>query len=319
MDFVKLLQRIEQYDTITIFRHENPDCDALGSQFAFKTWLEDNFPNKKVYALGYQTTSQATWPTLDRVDDKTIQHSLAIVLDTANVARIDDERSMQAEYVIKIDHHPNREPFGDEMYVFETSAATCEILTNIFSSFSQYIFSKQTAEYLYRGLLTDTLNYTTSNTTPSTLQAGSLLASKGINLSNISHDVFDHSINGFHFQAYIIEHTNIIDTHLAYVLIPEEDYLKFGFNASKARSFIDQLGNVRDFLIWCIFTEKKDENGHVLYDGSLRAKQIIINDVAEKYGGGGHKCAAGVKNLTNDQMHCILEMLDKKLKVTIHR
>lgn len=316
MNFHKLITSIEDADTITIFRHENPDCDALGSQFAFKTWLEENFPKKHVYALGYQTTSQATWPKSDNVEESVIQSSLAIVLDTANAARIDDQRCLHAKEIIKIDHHPNKEPFGNLMFVDETCAATCEILTLIFDTYkNKYTFSKQVGEYLYRGLLTDTLNYTTSNTTPQTLRVGATLASLGIQLSKISHDVFDNSLNGYRFHAYIITHTQIIHDGLAYVLIPEKDYTSFNFNASKARSFVDKLGNVKDFQIWAIFTEKKDQNGNILYDASLRAKEITINDVAEMFHGGGHKCAAGVKNLSEQQVHIILEMLDKKLRI----
>lgn len=52
MDFNLLLEEIEKYDSIVIYRHENPDVDACGSQFGLKSWLEDNYPNKKVYAFG---------------------------------------------------------------------------------------------------------------------------------------------------------------------------------------------------------------------------------------------------------------------------
>ena len=52
MNYNRILQLIEEYDTITIFRHQRPDCDASGSQFGLKQWINDNYPEKKVYALG---------------------------------------------------------------------------------------------------------------------------------------------------------------------------------------------------------------------------------------------------------------------------
>ena len=52
MGFDRLLQQIENAKIITIFRHTNPDCDALGSQFGLKKWIQDNYPDKQVYALG---------------------------------------------------------------------------------------------------------------------------------------------------------------------------------------------------------------------------------------------------------------------------
>ena len=47
-----LVSQIEAYDTIVIFRHILADADALGSQFGLKTWIEDNYPDKHVYAVG---------------------------------------------------------------------------------------------------------------------------------------------------------------------------------------------------------------------------------------------------------------------------
>lgn len=313
MKFDGLLETIESYETITIFRHVNPDCDAVGSQLGLKNWLKDNYPNKKVYALGHQKCTQGEWPNPDKCEDDIIKSSLAIVVDTANEDRVDDERFHLADKIIKIDHHPNKEPFGDMMFVNEEAAAVCQILTAFFHSNKDKELSKQTAEYLYRGLLTDTLNYTTSNTTPETLELGGVLASRGIDLSKISHDVFDNSLRGYKFTGYLISNTQIKNEHLGYVIIPRKEYMKYGFSASDARSFVGKLGNVKDFDIWCIFTEKKDDDGNILYDGSLRAKSLQVNDVAEKYGGGGHKQAAGVKNLTQENLEDVLNTLASRV------
>lgn len=312
MQFDGLLNIIESFDIITIFRHENPDCDACGSQFGLQNWIQENYPNKQVYVLGNQICNQAEWPKNDIVSEQTINNSLAIVVDCANAPRVDDQRFLNAKQIIKIDHHPDREPFGNLIYVDDQAAAVCQILTLYFDENKDKIFSKKTAEYLYRGLLTDSLNYTTSNTTPETLKAGGILASKGLDLSKISHDVFDNSVNGYQFTGYIISNTKVINKHFAYVVIPEKDYILYGFDASQARSFVGKLGNVKDFDIWAIFTEKTVDNV-VLYDGSLRAKQTKINDIAEKYHGGGHPCAAGVKNLSHEKLNEIIQLLCERL------
>ncbi|NCB33958.1 MAG: bifunctional oligoribonuclease/PAP phosphatase NrnA, partial [Erysipelotrichia bacterium] len=168
MDFTGLLNEIESHDRICLFRHEYPDCDAVGSQFGLKHWLQDNYPEKTVYALGFETCSQGSWPESDQVDESTIQNSLAIVLDTSNLARVDDMRCSEASRIIKIDHHPNREPFGALNFVYESAAATCEILASFMQNTGK-IISIETANRLYCGLLTDTLCFRTSNTTAHTL------------------------------------------------------------------------------------------------------------------------------------------------------
>ena len=130
MGFDRLLQQIENAKIITIFRHTNPDCDALGSQFGLKKWIQDNYPDKQVYALGYDAPNQGVWPKSDEAGDEVIAQSFAIVVDTANTERIDDQRFASASSIFKIDHHPDRFFYGDDQIVDESAAATCQILAD---------------------------------------------------------------------------------------------------------------------------------------------------------------------------------------------
>ena len=50
---------------------------------------------------------------MDDVSDDDYKHALVIVCDTANTARIDDERYNKGDFLIKIDHHPNDDIYGD--------------------------------------------------------------------------------------------------------------------------------------------------------------------------------------------------------------
>lgn len=319
MNFEDVIELIGKYQTITLYRHVHPDCDAQGAQFGMKTWLELNFPEKNIYALGNDFCSQRTFPTLDVVDEEIIRHSLAIVLDTANQARVDDQRYVLAEKVIKIDHHPNFEPFGDLVKVYEESAATCEILAEFFQQMStryQYQINKECAEYLYSGLLTDTLCFRTSNTSPHTLKVASFLSEFNINIAELNRCLFDQSVSSFQFANYLRNEVQITESgYLAYKVISLAEQEKWNISPSSARNFIDEFGHVKEFEIWAIFTEKiSDDNKTILLDGSLRSKKVQMNDIAAKFNGGGHKNACGVKNLTYDDMNCLLLELEKRNK-----
>ncbi len=309
MNFEGLLETIERFDIITLYRHEHPDCDAAGSQFGLKEWLNVNYPQKKVYALGNETCSQGNFPNNDVIDDETVKNSLAIVLDTANKERADDQRFLNAKMIIKIDHHPNYDPFGNQNYVFDDAAAVCEILPEFFQQ-THLKMTKQVAEYLYKGLLTDTLCFRTSNTKPHTLEMASYLSSFGISIPEINRELFDLSLEDFRFASYIRKSAQIINDTIACVILNEEDLQKWNKTPGNARNFIDELGHVREFQIWTIFTENKDH----LYDGSLRSKRVTINDIAQKYHGGGHKNASGVKNLSRDDIQNILTDFQNRLK-----
>ena len=117
MDWSLLLQEIEKYDSIAIYRHENPDVDACGSQFGLKTWLNNNYPEKHVYAFGEEVCTQRYFPENDIEEEDIVKNCLAISLDTANEPRLDGKYFNVAKKKIKIDHHPNREPYGDLVFV----------------------------------------------------------------------------------------------------------------------------------------------------------------------------------------------------------
>lgn len=314
MGFDRLLQQIENAKIITIFRHTNPDCDAVGSQFGLKNWIQDNYPDKQVYALGYDAPNQGVWPKSDETGDEVIAQSFAIVVDTANTERIDDQRFASASSIFKIDHHPDRSFYGDDQIVDESAAATCQILADFLAYCKESRVSVTTAERLYAGMLTDTLNFTTSNTTAASLRAAGYLCQFGVDIPSLSRTLFDRSLNGFRFSAWIRSNVTVQDGHLGYAVIPMSIMEEYDMSASKARSFVDEYGHVREFEAWCVFTEKQGENGS-LYDGSLRSKTIRINDIAEKYHGGGHVNASGVKNLTRTQVDEILDLINKRIHV----
>ena len=307
MEFSKLLNAIESYDSICIFRHGHPDCDAMGSQAGLKRWITDNYASKKVYALGREFCTQGTWNPMDEADDETVKHSLNIILDTANLERVDDERCSTGAMVIKIDHHPNREPFGTLQLVSEKAAATCEILADFFQSAGKTV-SINAANDLYCGLLTDTLCFRTSNTTSHTLAMASYIAAFGVDIPVLNRALFDQSLEDFQFAGYIRSHYDLMGSHLAYEVISIKDQEQYHHSASEARNFIDELGHVKEFEVWAIFTEKT-EDGRQLYDGSLRSKTVQVNDLAERYHGGGHRNAAGVKNLDEKSLKELLQSL----------
>lgn len=300
--YLDILKKIEEYQIITLFRHENPDCDAVGSQLGLKTWILDNFKDKKVFALGFGRYD--IYPEVDEADDATISNSLAIILDTANAERIDDQRYSKAKEVIKIDHHPDHDPYGNPRFVDPKASSTCQIVTEMLFSFDQYKVSDKCAEYLYSGLLTDTLSFMTSNTSKETFDAASKLLTKNIQPSVISDRVF--SINYTQFKsANYVRNNHIYDEGLAYTFIDRATQIEFGLESSDFRNRVSELGGINEFKIWCVFTE--EENG--TWRGSLRSRGVIINQVAAQFNGGGHPQACGTKLSSKEEVYLLIKSL----------
>ena len=128
--FKTILAKIKAYDTIIIHRHMKPDPDALGSQVGLKEMITSNFPQKTVKVTGYNEPSLSWLAQMDDVSDKDYEGALVIVVDTANLPRIDDQRYLNGNFLIKIDHHPDEDHYGDLSYVDTKASSASEIITD---------------------------------------------------------------------------------------------------------------------------------------------------------------------------------------------
>lgn len=302
------LEKINEYSTITIFRHVNPDFDALGSQFGLQTWLKDNYPDKNVYCLGTDEMRNDFHPHSDVVEDSIVKESFAIILDCSDTDRIDDKRFMLAKESFRIDHHPNGNCNSTFEIVKTDYASTSELLVELFK-YSNKDFSSEAANYLYRGIIADTLSFKTNNTSSKTLELASYVVSKGVNIAQANLDVFDISKDGYLIANHIRNNANYDIDGLAYIIVNKLERDKLGLSSRQVKDFVAEFHGVKEFKIWAIFAE----NDEGIYEGSLRSKNATINDIANKYHGGGHKNACGVKNLTLYEVHALLKELQERI------
>ena len=120
----EIVDTIKKYDKIIIHRHLRPDPDALGSQVGLAELLRESFPEKEIRQVGETIEGLRFLAEMQEVEDAFYQGALVIVTDTANSPRISDQRYQLAEKLIKIDHHPNDDPYGDLVWV-NTKASSC--------------------------------------------------------------------------------------------------------------------------------------------------------------------------------------------------
>lgn len=305
-----LFSLVDKYDIITIYRHISADSDAMGAQFGLKTWIEERYPNKQVYALGTSIGScKRFFPAVDEVNDEVIQHSLAIILDTANTSRIDDDRWKLAKYRLKIDHHIFVEQFAETEIISDFSGATCEILAEMFAQHHEKL-SKRCAEYLYSGIVADTLQFSIQATTPKMLKTAAYLLEAGVDVVKINRQNFSKSLAEFKYENYLRSKVSILENKLAYCIVTKEEYEACGLTLNVAKEKVYVLGNVDEFEAWALFIEvDTTSDGKRLFNGSLRSKDKQITDIANAYGGGGHRYACGVKHLSEEQVQSLLQDL----------
>lgn len=286
--FQTILEHIKHYQTIIIHRHQNPDPDALGSQAGLKAIITHHFPDKKVLITGFDEPSLAWISLMDQVSDADYKDALVIVTDTANRPRIDDERYTMGACLIKIDHHPNDDVYGDLSYVDTKASSASEIIAEF--AFSQGLaLTDEAARLLYTGIVGDTGRFLYASTSSKTLAIASQLRNYAFDFAAISRQMDSFPLKIAKLQGYVFEQLDIDDSGAARLLLSQEVLNSFGISLAESSAIVSAPGKIDVVQAWVIFVELPDGQ----YRVRMRSKEKVINDIAKRHQGGGHPLASG--------------------------
>ena len=291
----KLLEKIEKFEKIAIFRHIHPDFDAIGSSFALKIFISHNFKNKDIKIFGDNNDDfikNNLCPKSDKAPKKWFSTPfLAIILDTANKKRISDKRWLMAKFKIKIDHHPFIEKIGDLEYIDDSSTSTSEILANLIEK-SKFKMDKNIAEFLYIGIVGDSGRFKYKTTKAQTFYIAKKLLENNINLSNIYDRMYLRNLNDIKIMAFILDRYTVYKNKIIYYILYNKDLEQLKIDVNKGKEFVNIFSAIKNIKIWCSITEDISEQ---CFRISIRSNNIKINNVAKKWNGGGHENASGSK------------------------
>ena len=287
----QIIDTIEQFDKIIIHRHVRPDPDAYGSQFGLKEIILANYPNKEVYAAGVHEESLTYLASPDAVERSLYKDALVIITDTGNTERIDGDFYKEGALVLKIDHHPNVDPYGDIRWVDTTASSTSEMITSLFEygeGSNGWKMPNEAARLLFAGIVGDTGRFMYPSATVETFERASALIKYEFNREKLFAGMYEVDRKILHLQGYMYQNFSIDDNGAAYIKLDRETLDKFEVSPSETSQLVGSLGEVKGICAWVIFIEEVDQ-----IRVRLRSKGPIINTLAAQYGGGGHPLAAG--------------------------
>lgn len=302
----KLLEAIKKYETIIVHRHVRPDPDAYGSQCGLVEILKESFPEKNIYAVGKEDPSLYYMRRLDSIEDEVFNGALVIVCDTANAERICDARYRLGDMLIKIDHHPNEEPYGDLLWV-DTSASSCSEMIYEF-----YLFGKdkglkmndEAARLLYAGIVGDTGRFLFPSTTKKTFAYAGELIHYNFSRTELFDKMYELNPNIIKLNGYILQNFEFRANGVASVILSKSLLEEYNANPPEASLLVGTLGNVKGIKAWVFFIEEDDQ-----IRVRLRSKGPVINGIARKFKGGGHPLAAGASIYSwGDVDHVLTEL-----------
>ena len=302
--FDDVYEKILQYPTIIIHRHTSPDPDAIGSQAGLARSLSEKFPEKKILCAGENDEGDLAWINhMDEVKAADYKGALVITTDTANTPRISNKLYDQGDFLIKIDHHPDVDPYADMSYVDPDAPAACQIIVDFINK-ENLPMNKEIAYPLYAGLVGDTGRFMYPETSAHTFEVAAELAATGINITEIARRLSDVTFEQDKLQAMVLENMTVKDG-AAYAVLTQDDLKKLGVNYEQTSVAVSTPGRIKDILAWNLFVQKPDGTFRVHY----RSKAPVINQLAEKHDGGGHALASGANAKNMDEVKQIFDEL----------
>lgn len=308
----EILDEIKQYDRIMIHRHKCPDPDALGSQVGLAEILRASFPRKEIRQVGEEIKGLRFLAEMQEVDDSFYEDSLVIVTDTANAPRISDQRYSLGAKVIKIDHHPNDDPYGSLAWV-NTNASSCSEMVAEFSLMfkTDLIMTTNAARLLYAGIVGDTGRFLYPATTARTFEIAAILRSYPFDASALNRKIEQIPMKVAKLYGYLYQEIKVDQFGAGKIILSQDLLKKYQIDDSETAAIVSLPGVIDEIFVWAIFVEQPE--GY--YRVRLRSKGPVVNDLAKRYHGGGHPLASGANAKNLDEVHEIYHEIQKLCQI----
>ena len=308
--FEEVLKEIKAHDTIILHRHTRPDGDAMGSQIGLKHLLRENFPEKKIYAVGdgagYLSFMEDA--EMDTVPDSVYQGALAMVLDCGAEKLVSDERYTLAEKTVRIDHHIFCGKFCDVEVIDPDYESCCGLIAQ-FAVEQGLKLNRLSAQSLYTGMVTDSGRFRYDGTTARTLRLAATLLEQGIDTNSLFRELYAESYEDKKLRAQFLLKAQFTPRRVAYMYTTAEELKALDISPFTAsRGMVNVLGDMKGVDIWANFTEAEEG---ILCE--LRSAGPNVQPIAVKYGGGGHAKACGATVPDRETVMAMLHDLDEMI------
>ena len=289
----QVVELIENKDRFAITSHVRPDGDSLGSSIGLY-WLlraldkdvevimRDPAPHSYQKLPGADTIRVT--PSVDRAYDA------VFVIECSDIDRpglIDLEKQL----VVNIDHHSTTELFGTINWIDSTASAVGEMIYNLCKATGVRV-TREIAECVYTALLTDTGSFHYSNTTERTFKIASELVRTGVRPAKTAEAIFgNYQWPKIELLSRVLSTAKRDDTgRVAWMSQSLEMQERAQASEEDADGFVNYPLTVGEVEAVALFKECSPG----VYRTSLRSKgDVNVARIAEQFGGGGHRNAAG--------------------------
>lgn len=290
----QVVELIENKDNFAITTHVKPDGDGVGSSLGLLWLLRSLGKNADVIVRGDVPPAYMSLPGAEEIRDVSRvngKYDAVFVIECSDLQRPGID-GLDKQFTVNIDHHATSEHFGTINWIDSTASAVGEMIYNLCKAIGGKITS-EIAECVYMALVTDTGSFHFPNTSDRTLKVASELIRAGAQPSKIGEAVY-HSYPWSRIELM----RQVLDTvrrdesgRIAIMRQTIEMKELAGSIDGDNNGFVNIPLAAREVLAVVYMREV----GRNTYRASLRSKgNINVAKVAEQFGGGGHKNAAGL-------------------------
>ncbi|PKM96068.1 MAG: hypothetical protein CVU84_04530 [Firmicutes bacterium HGW-Firmicutes-1] len=313
-----LLKDIEELakdsEDIYILGHMNPDGDCVGATLALAMLLNKKGIRANVLLKDVPSTYHFLPLGKWIVDKEPTKVDLLISLDCGDVTRFGEFQKCidKAKTIINIDHHFSNTNFGKYNYVVSAASSTCEIIYDMIDDKS--LVDVDIATALYTGIVYDTGIFKHSCTTQNTHNIAGSLITYGVDFTEIISKLFFYkSLTGLRAQSKAIENLQMFSLDkIALTYLTRNEIQSLNATKKHTESIVQMLNEIEN--IECsVFIYETDLHEHKV---SLRSKGAVnVCEVAQYFGGGGHKNASGfcLEGHLSTVMQKIISVINEQL------
>lgn len=290
----QVVELIENKDRFAITTHIKPDGDGVGSSLGLCWLLRSLGKQAEVIVRGDVPSAYRSLPGADEIRDiEQIDgdYDAVFVIECSDIKR-PGIAGLEEEFSVNIDHHATSEHFGSINWIDSTASAVGEMIYNLCKAIGGRI-TTEIAECVYMALVTDTGSFHFPNTSDRTLKVASELIKAGAKPAKIGQAVYNnYPWSRIELMRQVLATVKRDETGRVAAM---RQTIEMGETSGSVdgdnNGFVNIPLAARDVLA-VIYTREVAPNK---YRASLRSKGgINVAKVAEKFGGGGHKNAAGL-------------------------
>jgi phosphoesterase RecJ-like protein len=250
-------------------------------------------------------------------DGSSGEFDLIIIVDTNSLSQLpkfDQYLKQNDKPVLIIDHHATADGLGNVELADSSAAATGLIVYDLLK-YAGWQITETIAEALFVAIATDTGWFQFSNTDSRVHRACSELIEAGAKPIEIYHNLYQNfSYARFKLSVAMLNTLQLhLDGRFAIQQISQQDFEETGATLKDTENLINECRRISTVETAAMLVELKD--GRIRC--SLRSTGgIDVSEIAAKFGGGGHKKAAGtfLSGPLEEAKEVILKEVTEKIK-----